>query len=56
MKHTITTAAVCLLLVTGAASAAEKSVLPWIADDYAAALAQARQKQLPIFVDMWAPW
>ena len=32
------------------------SALPFIHDDYAGALAQARQKQLPLFVDVWAPW
>lgn len=31
-------------------------VLPFIADDYPAALAQARQRDLPIFVESWAPW
>lgn len=35
---------------------ASKSVLPFIADDYPAALAEARAKKLPIFVDIWAPW
>jgi hypothetical protein len=30
--------------------------LPWIADDYPKALAEARARQLPIFVDSWAPW
>jgi tetratricopeptide (TPR) repeat protein len=33
-----------------------KSVLPWIDDDYAGALAQARAKNLPIFAEAWAPW
>jgi hypothetical protein len=31
-------------------------VLPWIADDYPAALAEARARKLPLFVDSWAPW
>lgn len=31
-------------------------VLPFIADDYPAALAEARQRDLPIFVESWAPW
>lgn len=30
--------------------------LPFIADDYAQALAQAKAKNVPIFVDAWAPW
>jgi hypothetical protein len=35
---------------------ARPQVLPWIEDDYPKALAQARAKNLPIFVDNWAPW
>lgn len=31
-------------------------VLPFIADDYDAAVAEARERDLPIFVDSWAPW
>jgi len=31
-------------------------VLPWIQDDYPAALAQARQRNVPLFVESWAPW
>lgn len=31
-------------------------VLPWIEDDYPKALAQARARNLPMFVDNWAPW
>ena len=31
-------------------------VLPWIEDDYPKALAEARAKNLPIFVENWAPW
>lgn len=47
-------------LVLAAALAAPTSagtqVLPWIDDDYPKALAQARARNLPIFVDNWAPW
>jgi thiol-disulfide isomerase/thioredoxin len=28
----------------------------WIDDDYAGALACAKQKKLPLVIDMWAPW
>ena len=31
-------------------------VLPFVEDDYARALTDARAKKLPIFVDAWAPW
>lgn len=30
--------------------------LAWIKDDYAAALACAKQKKLPLVLDLWAPW
>jgi len=30
--------------------------LPFIEDDYPRALAEARAKKLPLFVDVWAPW
>ena len=35
---------------------ANASKLPWVEDDYASAQAQARSKNLPIVVDLWAPW
>jgi hypothetical protein len=31
-------------------------VLPFIEDDYPQALALARERKLPLFVDSWAPW
>ena len=39
-----------------AATPASKSVLPWVEDDFSGALAQARAKKVPIFVELWAPW
>jgi hypothetical protein len=30
--------------------------LPFLADDYAGALNQARERKLPIFIETWAPW
>lgn len=35
---------------------APREVLPFIADDYPRALAEARARKLPIFVEAWAPW
>ncbi len=40
----------------GAPSAPAKSVLPFISDDYTKALAQARARKLPLFIEAWAPW
>jgi thiol-disulfide isomerase/thioredoxin len=59
--------AIALLLVgckdKGAASspaackgAKQEGPLAWIADDYDGALACAKQKNLPLVVDLWAPW
>ena len=39
-----------------AAKVAPRHVLPFIADDYAKALAQAKARKLPIFIESWAPW
>ena len=35
---------------------AAASVLPWIDDDYARALSEAKRKKVPIFAELWAPW
>ena len=34
----------------------KSEVLPFIADDYARALAEARARKVPLFVESWAPW
>ena len=33
-----------------------REVLPFIHDDYPRALAEAKRRQKPLFVDAWAPW
>ncbi len=35
---------------------APREVLPFIADDYPKALAEARASGKPIFLEAWAPW
>jgi hypothetical protein len=32
------------------------AALPFVEDDYAKALADARSRQVPLFVEAWAPW
>ena len=32
------------------------AALPFLADDYATALTEARARKLPIFIETWAPW
>ena len=44
------------VLGAGPAPSSPRPAVPFIADDYASALAQARAKKLPIFVEAWAPW
>jgi hypothetical protein len=45
-----------LVLVSAAPSSAGEPALPFIADDYAHARAEATQRELPLFVEVWAPW
>jgi hypothetical protein len=33
-----------------------REAVPFVADDYARALAAAHAKRVPIFVETWAPW
>lgn len=47
----------CALAAPALAGVGEtRGVLPFIEDDYPAALTQARQRQVPIFIEAWAPW
>jgi len=39
-----------------AAAHSTKEALPFIHDDYASALKQAKAQKKPLFVDAWAPW
>jgi hypothetical protein len=42
---------------TAAATASHRpGPLPFIDDDYAGALSQARARKLPLFIESWAPW
>ena len=47
------------LLATAAvllAVAAPGTPLPFIEDDYPRAVAEAKAKKLPLFIEAWAPW
>ena len=41
---------------SGVAVGGPRPALPWIEDDYAGAVAAAKARKLPIFVESWAPW
>jgi hypothetical protein len=43
-------------LLAAAPAAARPGPLPFVEDDFAAALAQAKARRLPLFVEAWAPW
>ena len=48
-----------LVLITALVPSAAPAMpgrLPFIADDYARARAEATRRRLPLFVDVWAPW
>jgi len=45
-----------LILLLMAVPVLAKEVLPFIDNDYSKALAEAKRKNVPVFVDAWAPW
>ena len=45
-----------ILILFIAPLARAKEVLPFIDNDYARAVAQAKAKNVPIFAEAWAPW
>jgi hypothetical protein len=50
--------ALALLAAAAVARGAEglDKALPFVADDYAKALGEARAQKLPLFIEAWAPW
>jgi sensor domain CHASE-containing protein len=44
------------LFILAAFTPALFAELPFIQDNYAQALEQAKQRKQPIFVECWAPW
>jgi hypothetical protein len=58
MKRMESVLALALLAAPAVATGAEglDKTLPFIADDYARALGEARAQKLPLFIEAWAPW
>lgn len=56
MRIAIWTAALGLACLAAAPAAASSAVVPFIEDDYGRALAEARARNVPMFVEAWAPW
>jgi hypothetical protein len=48
--------AAALALAMALPAAAASKGLPFVADDYQKALAGARARNVPLVVDVWAPW
>jgi hypothetical protein len=50
--------ALALLAAPAVARGAESldKALPFVVDDYAKALGEARAQKLPLFIEAWAPW
>lgn len=53
MRTTNRLVTAALLVFTAFAARAE---LPFIENDYVKAMARARAKNVPVFVEAWAPW
>ncbi len=57
LSATLTACAAARSTVPAAASTtAHPEGLPFIEDDFPRALAEAKRRGLPLFVDTWAPW
>jgi hypothetical protein len=60
--QTLIRAGLVLILLTAAhvpltaGSTGDPQALPFIDDDYDRALAEARARDLPLFIETWAPW
>jgi len=48
--------ALAVMLGCAASAAVPAPPLSFIEDDYAAALAEARARGAPLFIESWAPW
>jgi hypothetical protein len=50
------TVALLSVFASSTVASASPSHLPFINDDYERARAEATQRHLPMFVEVWAPW
>ena len=49
-------ASLTAVLLAAVAPLVAASNLPFVEDDYGRALADARARKLPLFIEAWAPW
>jgi hypothetical protein len=47
---------IALTLLIATAPLAAKEAVPFIDNDYATAIARAKARNVPVFVEAWAPW
>ena len=52
MKRPLLALALLVASIAGSASAS----LPFVENDYSTAMARAKAKNVPVFVEAWAPW
>ena len=50
------TTATATKAVPAKSASAWKPVVPFIEDDFGRALALAKERKLPVFIEGWAPW
>jgi len=48
--------AILIIALSSATYGSPPKGLPFINDDFAKALSEAKQRNAPLFVDVWAPW
>ncbi len=56
VSSTVLLFSTALSAFASASEAARSTRLPFIEDDYTRAVAEARSRRVPIFVEAWAPW
>jgi endonuclease YncB( thermonuclease family) len=54
--HLFARASLAAVLLAAFAPLVGAANLPFVEDDYARALAEARSRKLPLFIEAWAPW
>ena len=54
--HRLARASLIGVLLAATAPVLAASNLPFVEDDYPRALAEARARKLPLFIEAWAPW
>ena len=54
--HRLTRVSVMAVVLAATAPLLASTNLPFVEDDYGKALAEARARKLPLFIEAWAPW